>query len=106
MLTDVLQTEYDLVIAGGGLVGGSFALLLAAGARQLKKEQLRVLLVDSAPMRIDIKESGRPFDARSTALSWGSRLIYEEAGCWAALAPYVTAIDNIQVSDRGHMGST
>ncbi len=105
----MVDAEYDLVIAGGGLVGGSFALLLAAGARLLKNEPLRVLLVDSAPItaaKENSKEPGRPFDARSTALSWSSRLIYEQADCWSALAPYVTAIKQIQVSDRGHAGST
>lgn len=106
MLTDTLATEYDLVIAGGGLVGGSFALMLAAGSSRLRGEVLRVLLVDSAAMTADAEESGRPFDARSTALSWGSRLIYEQSACWDALAPHVTAIRHIHVSDRGHMGST
>ncbi len=106
MLTDTLETEYDLVIAGAGLVGGSFALLLAAGMNTLKNDALRILLVDSAPMVANEKEPGRPFDARSTALSWGSRLIYEQAQCWDALAPCVTAIRHIHVSDRGHMGST
>ena len=106
MLIDTLTTDYDLVIAGGGLVGGSFALMLAAGSKTLKNDSLRILLVDSAPMTTAAKEPGRPFDARSTALSWGSRLIYEWSDCWDSLAPHVTPIRHIHVSDRGHMGST
>ena len=101
-----LNAEYDIVIAGGGLVGGSFALLLDQLARH---SDLSVLLLDAAPMaKPDAKNSdtGADFDARSTALSWGSRLIYEQAGLWSALAPGVTAIRDIQVSDRGHFGAT
>lgn len=103
MLTENLQQEYDLVIAGGGMVGGSFALLLRA---MLAHTPLRVLLVDSSSMKVDKADSGQHFDARSTALSWGSRQIYEQAAVWNQLAPHVTAIRDIHVSDRGHFGAT
>lgn len=103
MLTINLQQQYDVVIAGGGLVGGSFALLLQS---MLTPSSLKVLLVDSATFATDAGSSSLHFDARSTALSWGSRQIYEQAGIWHKLAPDVTAISNIHVSDRGHMGAT
>jgi 2-octaprenyl-6-methoxyphenol hydroxylase len=104
MLIDNVKPEYDVVIAGGGLVGGSFALMLQA---MLGKTPLRILLVDSASLSVNnAEEVGRIFDARSTALSWGSRQIYEQADIWNDLAPYVTAIKDIHVSDKGHMGAT
>lgn len=100
-----LKAEYDIVIAGGGLVGSSFALLLDQLAQH---SGLRVLLLDAgAPVQSDADDSQvADFDARSTALSWGSRLIYEQAGLWSALADDVTAIRDIHVSDRGHFGAT
>lgn len=103
MLIENIQAEYDVVIAGGGLVGGSFALMLQA---MLGETPLRVLLVDSSTFAIGGADNDQQFDARSTALSWGSRQIYEQAGIWHALAPYVTAINDIHVSDKGHMGAT
>ena len=45
------------------------------------------------------------FDDRSTALSFGSRRLLDEAGLWSALEAQVTPIENIHVSDRGHFGS-
>ncbi|MDP3516024.1 MAG: 2-octaprenyl-6-methoxyphenyl hydroxylase [Pseudohongiella sp.] len=103
MLIDSPHTHYDLVIAGGGLVGGSFALLLAAlpGSRTL-----RILLVDSSPLVSDTRDAGKPFDARSTAISWGSRQIFQQAGLWDKLSPGLTAIRDIHVSDKGHVGAT
>ncbi len=103
MTDKTLKPEYDIVIAGGGLVGGSFALMLERLARD---SGLRVLLLDAAPVAKTDDSDGDDFDARSTALSWGSRLIYEQAGLWPALAGAVTAIRDIHVSDRGHFGAT
>lgn len=101
------DNHYDVVIAGGGLVGGSFALLLAgrcAGAG------LRILLADAAPVATSVMSAAGPdgqgnFDARSTALSWGSRQIYHQAGLWPELEKYGCAIRDIHVSDRGHFGA-
>jgi 2-octaprenyl-6-methoxyphenol hydroxylase len=102
MLVESLNTDYDLVIAGGGLVGGSFALLLNALPGH---QRLRILLVDSSTLSIETTVTGRPYDARSTALSWGSRLIFESAGLWDKLAPGLEAIRDIHVSDKGHAGA-
>jgi len=46
------------------------------------------------------------FDARSTALSYSSRLIYESMRVWQDLQQWLCAIDSIHVSSRGRFGST
>jgi 2-octaprenyl-6-methoxyphenol hydroxylase len=99
-----IQCEYDVVVAGGGMVGGSFALLLA---RLSADRPLRVLVVDANKdiLAGDSQRRDADFDARSTAVSWGSRLIYETAGLWPALAEHATPIVDIHVSDRGHFGA-
>lgn len=100
--SDRLGQHYDIVIAGGGMVGGSFALLLM---RLLNETSLRVLVLDAAPLESTGTRSAS-FDARSTALSWGSRLIYEQMGLWSTLSQHVTAISDIHVSDHGQFGAT
>lgn len=100
-----MNADYDVVVAGGGMVGISFALALdhfSAGA-------LRILVVESFAMPETADSSGRTyqpsFDARATALSHGSRLILENIGVWPQLALHASAIYNIHVSERGHFGS-
>lgn len=46
------------------------------------------------------------FDARSTALSYSSQLIYQAMGLWPALQRWLCPISTIHVSSRGHFGST
>lgn len=99
-----MATDVDVLIAGGGMVGASLALSLHhhSGGR------LRVAVVESFPLP-PLSDSGpqyRPsFDARSTALSFGSRQILEELGLWQTLEGHVADISRIQVSDRGHFAS-
>ena len=98
------RADYDVVIAGGGMVGASLALALS----DYSQGRLSVLLVESFPFpKAGSAPVYRPsFDARSTALSFGSRQILESIGVWSDLAEHVTAIDKIHVSDRGHIGSS
>lgn len=95
--------DTDLVIAGGGLAGATLAL---AVARALP--ELRVTVVETYPLASDAPpEQYQPsYDARSTALAWGSRLIYQDLGLWSELARQATPIRHIHVSDRGHFGAT
>lgn len=99
-----MSVEYDVVIAGGGMVGASLALCL----HQHSGGALKVAVVESFPLP-PLSEQGpsyRPsFDARSTALSYGSRQIYQTLGLWSTLQHHVADILSIQVSDRGHFGS-
>jgi len=93
----------DLIIAGGGLAGATLALALARTV-----PELRVTVVETFPLSPEaLPEDYQPsYDARSTALSWGSRLIFEELGLWPALAEHATPIRHIHVSDHGHFGAT
>jgi 2-octaprenyl-6-methoxyphenol hydroxylase/2-octaprenylphenol hydroxylase len=98
------RTDYDVVIAGGGMVGASLALCLDSYSRA----GLRVLLVENFPLPpvSEGKPAYRPsFDARSTALSFGSAQIYDELGVWPLLAEHICTISQVHVSDRGHFGS-
>ena len=90
----------DIAIIGGGLVGASLALALQAGARA---RGWRILLVEPFAPGNDYQPS---YDARSSALSQGSRLIFERLGVWPQLVERAEAITQIQVSDQGRFGAT
>jgi 2-octaprenyl-6-methoxyphenol hydroxylase len=94
------MSRVDLAIIGGGLVGASLAMALQAGA---KARGWRILLIEQfAP-----GDSYQPsYDARSSALSFGTRQIYERLGLWQAISRRAEPIRQIHVSDRGRFGST
>jgi 2-octaprenyl-6-methoxyphenol hydroxylase len=90
------EQTYDVLIAGGGLVGASLAAALAP-------LPLKVAVVEAVPFGT----RGQPsYDDRVTAVSFGSRRIFESIGLWAAIAPEATAIHHIHVSERGRLGAT
>jgi len=88
--------DYDLVIIGGGLVGGSLACALAGTG-------LRLCVVEAVPLRSKAQPS---YDERVIALSWGGRRIFEGIGLWEAIAAGAEPIRQVHVSDRGGFGST
>ena len=98
--------HYDIVIAGGGMVGVSLALCL----QQQLGEECSVLLIEGYPLPPKdpcFQENYSPsFDARSTALSYSSYLIYRQMGVWPTLQPRACGIDTIHVSEQGRFGST
>ena len=88
------------------MVGVSLALHLAA----ILPAGTRICLVEGFPFPQPV-EGGKPdyhpsFDARSTALSYSSRLIYERIGFWDDLQRWLCPIETIHVSSKGHFGST
>lgn len=97
------RPDTDLIIAGGGLAGATLALALAKVV-----PSLRVTVVEAFPLSPEaLPDSYQPsYDARSTALAWGSRLIFEELGLWSRLSEHATPIEHIHVSDRGRFGAT
>jgi 2-octaprenyl-6-methoxyphenol hydroxylase len=86
--------EWDVAIAGGGMVGASFALALRA-------TKLRVLLIEGVPPDSEQQPS---FDERTTALGNGSRQIFESLGIWQAMSAESAPIRSIHVSDAGRFG--
>lgn len=89
----------DLAIIGGGLVGASLALALQEGA---KRRGWRIVLIEPFAPGDNYQPS---YDARSSALSYGTRQIYERLGLWGEIARRAEPILQIQVSDRGHFGA-
>jgi 2-octaprenyl-6-methoxyphenol hydroxylase len=87
--------DYDVVIAGGGLVGASLALALAPLG-------LNVALVEASIPSAE--EAHASFDERTTALSNGSRRTFEALGVWPLVEREATPIKRIHVSNRGRFG--
>ena len=99
-MPDAAVEQRDIVIAGGSMVGISLALKLGA----VLPPQCSILLVEGFALPVsdsDGRSNYHPsFDARSTALSYSSRVIYEAMGLWQDLAQWLCPIDSIHVSSR------
>lgn len=93
------MSRVSLAIIGGGLVGASLALALQAGA---KARGWKIVLIEPFAPGNNYQPS---YDARSSALSYGARLIYERMGVWSAIAERAEPIKDIHVSDRGRFST-
>ncbi|KXO84465.1 2-octaprenyl-6-methoxyphenyl hydroxylase [Stutzerimonas stutzeri] len=89
----------SLAIIGGGLVGASLALALQEGVRE---RGWRIHLIEPFEPGHEYQPS---YDARSTALSYGTRLIYQRLGLWERIAERAEPILRIHVSERGRFGA-
>lgn len=90
-----MNTDYDLIIVGGGLVGASLAIALSS-------QGLKIALVDTNPPGV---KTDRPsYDDRGIALAYGTRRIFEAMHVWDDLAADAEPIKSIHISDRGHFG--
>jgi 2-octaprenyl-6-methoxyphenol hydroxylase len=93
-MIDSRDTRYDIVIAGGGMIGASLALALSPLG-------LRVAVVEAVARG----ETRQPsFDDRSTALSRSTQRMFEAMGLWDDVIAAATPIRRIHVSDRGRFG--
>ena len=78
----------NVLVIGAGPVGATFALLA-------RRAGLRVTMLEA--------REGPSREARTLALSWGSREILDEAGVWGG-ALHATAIHSIHTSQKGGFG--
>jgi 2-octaprenyl-6-methoxyphenol hydroxylase len=91
MQTTVKQNNESVLIVGGGPVG----LVLAIAMQQ-----------HGLPVKVlEARQQGAAYhDKRALALSYGSKMILDQLGVWAGVAPYVTPIHTIHVSQKGSIG--
>lgn len=88
------ERGYDIVIAGGGMIGTSLALALAPLG-------LHVAVVEAVGRQVETQPS---FDDRSTALSRSTQRMFEAMGLWPEIVAASTPIRSVHVSDQGRFG--
>ncbi|HET6630560.1 MAG TPA: 2-octaprenyl-6-methoxyphenyl hydroxylase [Woeseiaceae bacterium] len=93
-MASAIAETYDIVIAGGGMIGSALAIALAPLG-------LQVAVVEPVARGRAQQPS---FDDRSTALSRSSRRMFEAMGLWQEVDAASTPIASIHVSDRGRFG--
>ncbi|MGS2723612.1 UbiH/UbiF/VisC/COQ6 family ubiquinone biosynthesis hydroxylase [Porticoccus sp. GXU_MW_L64] len=74
-----IERSFDVIVAGGGMVGSAFAALLAKHCQGLS-----IAVVESRPF--DGHFAGDDFDPRVVALTETSRQLLEQIGVWPAIA--------------------
>jgi 2-octaprenylphenol hydroxylase len=89
------DTQYDVIIVGGGLVGLSLAALLG-------RADFRVALVEARPPQLDWPQDS--IDLRVYAISRVSENLLREVGAWADIAPCACAYRDMRVWDAGGGG--
>ena len=120
------DNEYDVVITGGGLVGASLAIALADGGLSVAVVEAVTVNDDGDGNRngdgngndgdvdehvnehINSHVNKQPsFDARTIALTYIAREIYERIGVWNEIAArHAQPIREIHISERGRFGMT
>jgi 2-octaprenyl-6-methoxyphenol hydroxylase len=88
------SADYDLAIAGGGLVGASLALALAPLG-------LRTAVIEAVAPGVGEHPS---YDERTTALANGTVRAFQSLGVWRHMEREATPIRRIHVSEQGRFG--
>lgn len=91
-----MQSDYDILIVGAGMVGTSLALSLSS-------LPLRIALTEAFPIQTTAKLDT---DGRSLALTYGTVTTLQKLNVWKNIEAYATAIQTVHISDRGHFGMT
>ena len=79
----------DVIVVGGGMVGGALALALATGG-------LAVTLVDRTPLSA---MAAAPYDGRASAIAYASRRLLAQIDLWREIEHAAAPILDIRVSD-------
>jgi 2-octaprenyl-6-methoxyphenol hydroxylase len=84
------ENTFDVVINGGGMVGGTLACLLANAG-------FRIALIDRETPSTRLAPE---YDGRASAIALGSQRVLKGAGLWDALEEVASPILDIRVSDQ------
>ena len=92
-----MNTDYDLIIAGGGMVGSALACALG-------QADLRIALLEGAPL--DRIRPGADLDSRVSAISRASQRIFAAVGAWDGMTAWrVSPFRDMRVWDATGLGS-
>ena len=84
------NSEYsDIVVLGGGLAGLTMAAVLG-------KYDIPVTCIDREK---PVTQTNEKYDGRTTAISAGSRRVFEAIGLWDSLEAHACPIEQIRVTD-------
>src|SRR5687767_9632858 len=83
--------DADVIVIGGGPAGLTLTALLAGSG-------VTTICVDRED---PAKTLHGNFDVRTTAISYGSQKIMQDAGVWAGLSDKACAIRDIRIMDDG-----
>lgn len=86
---------HDVIIAGAGMAGATFALAAAQGG-------LKVVLVDPQPFSAQLAPT---FDGRSTAVAFSTFRMLDALGVGEGLRPHACRMDHILVTDGRRPGA-
>jgi len=86
--------DYDIIIAGGGLVGASLACALS-------NENVRIAVIEPVTPGMAVQPS---YDDRGLALSYSTIQILDCLGIWQSIKKNANPIRRVHVSNRKHFG--
>ncbi len=91
-----MQTDFDCLIIGGGLIGTGLACAL-------RDQPLKLGVIEAIPTTADVQPS---YDDRGLGVAPASQRILQGIGLWDQLKDEATPIKKIHITDRGHFGAT
>lgn len=92
------QSDCDILIIGGGLVGASLAACLA------RDSTLRIRIVEKFPPPQQEGDFHPSYDARNTALANGTCHVFDQLGIWKPMREHAVPIETIEITNKGGFG--